>query len=78
VDSSVAVVSRPLAGCNRNRGSVPGRLRVFTVPETSNTEMEPNHLPFQYVLEAIFVDIKWPEREADHSCVSSTDVINAW
>jgi hypothetical protein len=78
VDSLVVVVSRPLAGCKRNRGSVPSRLRGFTVPETSNTETEPNHLPFQHTLEAIFVDIKRPEREVDHSCVSSTDVINVW
>lgn len=46
--------------------------------ETSNPDMEPKHLPLQHILEDIFVNIKWPEQEADNLRFSSTDVINTW
>ena len=70
-------MSRQLAGCKRNRSSVPGRLSGFSVPRNVQSRHGTQTSSFSIHTGGYIVDIKWPEREADHSRFSSTDVINA-
>jgi hypothetical protein len=53
-------------------------LGIFLFSTVSRTDLGPTQPPIQWVPQALFLGIKRPGREADHSPPSSADVKNAW
>jgi hypothetical protein len=49
-------------------------LRIFLLTTPSRTSLGPTQPPIQWVPEALFLGIKWPGLEADHSPPSSAEV----
>jgi hypothetical protein len=53
-------------------------LGIFLSTTASRPALGPTQPPIQWVPEALSLEVKWPEREADHSSPSSIEVKNAW
>jgi hypothetical protein len=49
-------------------------LGIFLFTTASRTAMGPTQPPIQWVPGALFLGVKWPGREADHSLLSSAEV----
>jgi hypothetical protein len=49
-------------------------LGIFLFTTASRTALEPTQSPIQWVLGALYLGVKRPGREADHSPPSSADV----
>jgi hypothetical protein len=59
------------------RGSTvrfPAGAGIFLFTPVSGTALEPTHPPIQWVPGALSLEVKRPEREADHSPPSSAEV----
>jgi hypothetical protein len=52
----------------------PEDLGIFLFTTASRTALESTHPPIQWVPVALFLEVKRPEREADHSPPSSAEV----
>jgi hypothetical protein len=57
--------------------SKPGRITHF-VSSLSRPVLEPIQPPIQWVLGALSPEVKWQEREADHSPLTSAEVKKTW
>jgi hypothetical protein len=53
-------------------------LGIFLFTTVSRTALGPIQPPIQWVPRALFLGVKRPRREADHSPPSSAEVKNAW
>jgi hypothetical protein len=53
-------------------------LGTFLFTTVFRTAVGPTQSPIQWVPGALFLGVKWPGREADHSPPSSAEVKNAW
>jgi hypothetical protein len=60
-----------------DRGSIPGRGRIFFFAISSKPALEPTQPPIKWVWGALSPELERPEREADGSRPSSAE-INAW
>ena len=69
-NSSVIIVTTLLAGCLRNRGSIPGRGKM------SNSALVPTQPSMQLVLKIISLVVRRPGREVDHSPPTNANVMN--
>jgi hypothetical protein len=78
VDSSVGIALGYDLGDRSYRVRFPGGLGNFLFTTVSRTALGPTQLPIQWVLGALSLGVKRPEREADHSPPSSAEVKNAW
>jgi hypothetical protein len=66
----------PLWRCSFIR---PFKLIILIISFTaSRTALGPTQPPIQWVSEALYLGVKWPGREVDHSPPSSAEVKNAW
>jgi hypothetical protein len=74
--SSVSILTRLWAG--RSRFDSRQGLEIFLSATASRPAQGPTQPPIQWVLIAISLGVKWPDREADHSPPSSAEVKNAW
>jgi hypothetical protein len=64
-----------------DRGSrvrFPAGLGIFLLTTASGTALRLTQPPIQWVPGVLFLGVKWPGSEADHSPPSSADVKNAW
>jgi hypothetical protein len=63
-----------------DQSSIPSRGNdgTFLFTSRSRLALEPTQPPIQSVLRALFLVVKWPGHEADHSHPSSAEVKNAW
>jgi hypothetical protein len=52
--------------------------RIFLFTTAFRPALGPTQPPIQWLPEAVFLKVKWPGREADHSPLSSAEVKNAW
>jgi hypothetical protein len=67
------------AGWSGGGGSSPGhRLGIFLFTTMSRPALWPNQPPIQWVPVALFLKVKRPGREADHSPPSSYEIKNAY
>jgi hypothetical protein len=53
-------------------------LGIFIFTTASRPALEPTQPPIQWLPEALSLMVKRPDREADHSPPSSTEVKNEW
>jgi hypothetical protein len=53
-------------------------VEIFLFTTASGPDLEPTHLPIQWVPGALSLGVKRPGREADQSPTSSAEVKNAW
>jgi hypothetical protein len=58
------------------RGSTPGRVRIFLFSVLPRPALRSTQPPIQWVPGTIFLGVKRPGREVDHSPPSSADVRN--
>jgi hypothetical protein len=58
------------------RGSIAGRGNIFLFSITCRRPLGPTQPPIQWVPAALSSEVKWQEREADHSLPSSAEVKN--
>jgi hypothetical protein len=72
-DSSVGIVTEL-----HDRRSIPGRDRIFLFGAASRPALKPTKPPIRWVPVAVSVDVKQPEREADHSPPCRVEVKNTW
>jgi hypothetical protein len=54
------------------------KLGIFLFTTASRTALEPTQPPIQWVPATVSLGVKQPERDADHSPPSSSEVKNAW
>jgi hypothetical protein len=75
-DSGIA--TSLLAGRPRGRSSSPSRGKIFLFSMPSRPVLGPTQPPIQRVPGVLSPGVKRPEREADHSLATSTDVKKMW
>jgi hypothetical protein len=66
------------AGRPRGRSSNLGRGKIFILSNLSRPVLVLTQPPIQWVPGTLFLRVKRPWREADHSPLTSTDVKNTW
>jgi hypothetical protein len=59
-----------------NRGLIPGRGKTLFFSVASLPALRSTQPPIQWVSRALSMEVKWQEREADHSSSSSADIKN--
>jgi hypothetical protein len=66
------------AGLQRRRSSSPCRIKNFLFSTLSRPALGSTELPTQWVLRALSLGVKRPERETDHSPATSAEVKKEW
>jgi hypothetical protein len=52
----------------KNSGSIPGKgKRIVSICKASIPALGPTQSPVQWILQALFLAVKWPGRETNHS-----------
>jgi hypothetical protein len=73
-DSSVGIALSYGMDDRGSRVRLPAGLEIFIFTTVSRTALGPTQPPIQWVLGAISLRVKRPDREADHSPPSSAEV----
>jgi hypothetical protein len=77
-DSSVGIVTRPWAGRSRNRGSIPGKDKRFSLLYIVHTNSGAHLASYTVGTGCCFPGSKAARCEADHVPSSSAEVKNTW
>jgi hypothetical protein len=59
-----------------DRGSNPGRAKIFTSSETSKSVLSSNQPPIRRIPGSVSLEVRRPGRETDHSLPSSVEMRN--
>jgi hypothetical protein len=66
------------SGRPRGRSSRPGNGKIFLLYTSSRPLLGPTQPPIQWVIGALFSEVKRPRREAGHPPPTSGEVKNTW
>jgi hypothetical protein len=77
-DSSVGIALGYGLDDRGSRVRFPGVLGIFLLTTVSRTALGPTQSPIQWVPGTLYLGVKRPGREADHSSQFSAEVKNAW